>query len=319
MSDIPNIIDSNNLENSQNIIDHLNNIKAEVSNNPDLVNSISKAIDEFNKFFLRYGKSSFSANKLLKNDIPSSELYNENLRTLASDLNYILNSLKSNASLTVTTYNFASIVSKEISNLAEIASSKVIDLSIINNFIKGSFIVAGDDFKDNSKIDLNIESSIDKASLLDGGNGIILSKTGIVSVGKDDVKITITPVMPAGTDGKVNISPTFDNLERFYEGSYYNFIGQQRPEGGKLNIKYLINPSDIKAVTSVTTKNGEIISENKTTDQGNLSFYAVVPASEEDKQEIRKRMMDGNPTTFWECEYVYETEPLIDPFDKEEN
>jgi len=44
-----------------------------------------------------------------------------------------------------------------------------------------------------------------------------------------------------------------------------------------------------------------------------VGYFAIVEPAAEELQIIRRRMMDGNPSTYWECEFVYATEPLIDP------
>ena len=36
-----------------------------------------------------------------------------------------------------------------------------------------------------------------------------------------------------------------------------------------------------------------------------------MPPTEEAKKIIRHRMLDGQPDTYWQCEYVYETPSLL--------
>lgn len=275
---------------------HLSKIKETQSSTSDLGEIIGSANTEFNKLFINYGQPGFTAKELKRNDTPSSELYNTNLQTLSEDLDkaYLMSS--SAASSSLSSFNFAKIVTDEITNQANALASKVLDLNILNNFTKGQVIVAGDDFIDKSKIDSSAGVDSSSASVIDGANAIGLEIVDAVSVTQNNpnITVTITPIMPA-TDGKVNVTPTPGNLERFYEGRFYAFMGQQDPEGGTLQLKYIVDPSTIPEGTEI----------NK------VGFFSVAPSSEEEKQSSRKRMFDGNPDTYWQCEFCYKTEPLI--------
>lgn len=295
MSDITSVIKISQAD-ADKIRNHLAKISQTQASTSDLGNIISSANKEFSDFFSNYGQPEFQAEELKKNSTPTSSLYNENLERVSNDLGRLYSLISTTTDSSVTSFNFANVTTAEISNLANLLSSKVMDLNILNNFNKGQMIVAGDDFTDNSKIDLSAGINTTQASLIGGANAIGLKVIDSVSVTSNNpnITVTITPLMPS-TDGKVNTDPTPGNLERFYEGRFYSFIGQQDPEGGVLQLKYIVDPSDIPTNTSVSK----------------AGFFAVVPSTEESKNVSRLKMFDGNPDTYWQCEFCYRSEPLI--------
>jgi len=321
---------------------HLSKISEAQSQSGDIGEAIAEAITEFNKFFLNYGKPYFKVNKFHKNiDTPNSKKYNETLETLKEDIDRLYNMAEAAANSTVSAYNYSSITSEEIKNLAAQASSKVLDLKILNDFVKGTTIVAGDDFIDTSKIDTTIQPETTQAEVLEGASSIGLKAVGVERVSRpDNTSIRITPISPAFrieqyyttnhslfghsiesqnryvSADRVNTEPTPDNIERFYEGHFYAPVGEIRPEGGSLNFKYIVDPADLppeiatRVVQNNTTVSDDGVAEAQ--EYKHAGYYSVVAASEEDKQAIRLRMIDGKPETFWECEYVCATPSLID-------
>lgn len=307
---------------SERIKYHLARINEAQSGTGDLSAAVAEAISEFNDFFLNYGKPYFKVNKFHKNvGTPRSEEYNETLETLKADLERLYEMTESAAKATVAAYNYSTITAEEIKNLATQASSKVLDLKILNDFVKGTTIVAGDDFIDHSKIDTTVQPETAQADLLEGASAVGLQATGVEKVSRpDNTTIRITPVAPTinGEDGEhVNTEPTPGNIQRFYEGHFYAPIGEQRPEGGTLKFKYIVDPANLppELVTQIKT-NGQVtedegIAEAQHTVEHGVGFYAVVPSSEEKLDGIRLKMLDGNPDTFWEAEYVFRVPPLL--------
>lgn len=297
-------------DDSKRILEHLQRIKDAQSESGDLSSAISAAMEEFNKFFLNYHEKYFSAHRFLRNDTPDSSKYNENMRSLAGDIDNLYESLASTTKASISAYNFSSIASNEIKKAAEIAASKVLDLNILNDFIKGTTIVGGDDFIDSSKIDVTAAVETERAQVIQGASSVGLKPVDVKIVSTPDTKISITPLMPV-SDGVVNTDPTPDNLLRFYEGKFYARMGELRPAGGSLNLTYFNDPSDIAPEVSTTGDVGTTAPEENT----GLSFFAIVQPDEIELDKNRKKMLDNNPDTFWEAEWVVGTEPLIDPFE----
>lgn len=301
---------------------HLENIKQSQNLSPEAQASVSTAAQEFSTFFKKYGSAYFTAHPFREHETAISTDYNENLTTLDQDLVRLYASLASATATSLSAFNFTSIITKEITNKAIANSSKVIDLNILNSFNKGQVIIAGDDFNDQSKIDSSLGIETSQAEILEGA--LCLKRVDSQNIITPNVKVTITPLKPIGANNQVNTDPTPNNLERFYEGKFYSFIGQMEPEGGQLQLKYIVDPSDIPAPSvSVTTNQQGVVVDS--TDNGgadavieaaqSVGFYGVIPATEEQKQANRAKMFDGNPDTYWSCEFVYKTEPLIDPYD----
>ena len=259
---------------------------------------LSEAMASFKNFFDTLSEPEFVPEELTTGDTPRSEVYNKNLRSIYNDISRFYVELNNLTSSNIKSYNYSQVVIAEIKKRAEALSSIVLDLNILNNFTRGDVIVAGDDFINLSNIDKSAALGAPPAELLSGGTGLGLARSTTVEVTRDPrVKIDVIPISPSN-----KTTPTPNNYERFYEGNYYNLLGLARPEGGKFNIRYSMIPS----------------SKDGTPDPTNLvGIFLDYGATDEQKQETRSRMFDGNPDTFWECEYVYKlVNPLVANLDE---
>ncbi len=261
MSDLFSVVELSSAD-ADKIQKHLNKIKEAQAISSDATESVNIAAVEFQKFFSEYGQPYFKNYKLKTNDTPRSEVYNENLSSLNEDINRAYIMMQTTSSTAVSAFNFATIVSDEVRNAADSAASKVLDLNILNGYTKGRVIVAGDDFSDNSKIDSGAIVGSSQAKQIVGAKSFGLSIVGSTIATNDNMKVTVTPTKPISANGTVNTGPTPYNLERFYEGKFYAFIGQQQPEGDTLNFKYFSDPSVIPATVSQSFVNGQPIGES---------------------------------------------------------
>lgn len=366
MADLFNVVDLNPSD-ADKILQHLNRIREAQTNNADLSAALSAANKEFAEFFKGYGKPYFTAHKFYNNDVARSEVYNENLTTLDADIARLYKYLQYVADGTLTAYNYTNVLAKEISNTASASASKVLDLSILNGFSKNQAIVAGDDFIDNSKIDQSAGVSTSLAEVIEGANAIGLKKVDVVIVTGPNTTVSVTPVKPETNDSAVNTDPTPQNLDRFYEGKFYANMGGQEPEGNKLEIKYIVDPSHIPDTLSSADDSNKTAPVKKTPSKagakkGNSNiwatvlkqsnsqaasnkdsmpkasaedswakkkaafdkamkqaqFFAIVPATEEEKRLVRQKMFDGNPDSYWQCEYVIDSPSLIGEIESED-
>jgi len=294
---------------------HLNKVREAQVGDGDLGSAISAAIEEFNQFFLSFGKPYFKVNLFRPGGHNAkSHEYNETMLSLKEDIETLYKLVKSAASTTLSAYNYSVVTAEEIKNSAAQASSKVLDLNILNNFVKGTVIIAGDDFLDQSKIDTSVQAETTQAELLEGASAVALKAEGVNKVSlPNNTTIKITPVAPAKSDGSVNSAPTPQNVRRFYEGHFYAPIGEIRPEGGKLKFKYIVDPSSVPTGTTKKIEEDGEVTKNEGIEQikGGVGFFAIIPPSEQAKKKIRKYMLDGDPQTFWECEFVYSTNSLL--------
>lgn len=255
------------------------------------INSITNEVyNTLDSYFKNIGTTEFIPEFILDNDIPSTRLYNNNLLKIHNDLVRFYNDLRNLSADYVSSYNYAQLVSKNILDQANGLASIVVDLNILNNFDRGDTIVAGDDFNTLEFVDTATTLGSDLAELIPGGGGLTLTRVSSVDLVNTDTKVEIIPITPVSNGNSVNVDPTPGNLERFYEGNFYNFLGLARPEGGQFNFKTLTS------VTDVNSKDPEHATE---------SILIDIGASEEDKKAIRSKLFDKNPDTFWECEYIY--------------
>lgn len=261
----------------------------------DAINDISQALSTY---FKEIAQAEFNPEYLLENDSPRASLYNDNLLSIHNDLKRFYNELTNLSDIQIKSFNYAQIVTQDILNRASALASIVLDLNILSDFDRGDTIVAGDDFNTSEYVDFDIGLGSDAAELLPGGGGVGLARDSSVDVIDDSTKIEVVPIAPTNGKDAVTVKPTPGNIERFYEGNYYNFLGMARPEGGQFNIKFLLEPTEEQnAAGQVDVQEGLLV------DLG---------GSEDDKKQARLRMFDNDPSTFWECEFLYRlNSPLI--------
>jgi hypothetical protein len=266
--------------------------------------SSNEIFNSISTYFLDIADAEFNPDLIAVNDTPSSEHYNRNLLSIHNDLKRFYEDLKNLVSEQVKSYNYAQIISQDILSRANSLASTVLDLNILNNFNRGDTIVAGDDFNTNEFIDVDAGLGSERAEILPGGAGLSLARDSAIDVIDNNTAIDIVPLSPAGAGNTVNTGPTQDNLERFYEGNYYNFIGQARPEGGQFNFKTIIEEETFKR-----TQRGFLSSKKREvtiTRKGKfVSTIVDLGASPEDKALARLKVFDKDPSTFWECEFLY--------------
>tara|TARA_R110002074_G_scaffold402324_1_gene607057 strand:+ start:127367 stop:128983 length:1617 start_codon:yes stop_codon:yes gene_type:complete len=304
---------------------------------------LSEATSLFKDFFTNLAEPEFKPQELITGDTPKAQVYNDNLRRMYNDISRFYEELRNLASASVKTYNYSQVVIGEVRKRAAGLASIVLDLNILSNFNRGDVIVAGDDFINLDRVDTGAALGAAPAELISNGAGLSLARSATNNLSSDPrTKIQVFPVAPpssGATSSSVNVGPTPGNFNRFYEGNYYNFLGQARPEGGKFNIQYILDPSQVNASVNTTqgggTAPGPIIygpggrgSPGPGTAPGLQlepegtpgavsgprpeDYFLEYGASEESKKQARRAMLDNNPDTFWECEYLVRlVNPLI--------
>jgi hypothetical protein len=290
---------------------------------------LSEATALFKNFFTNLAEPEFKPQTLDTGDTPKSQVYNDNLRRMYNDISRFYVELRNLATANVKSFNFSQVVITEVRKRAAGLASIVLDLNILSNFTRGDVIVAGDDFINLDRVDTGAAMGSPAAELISNGAGLSLARASTNNLSTDPrTKIEIFPVGPptAGANSsEVNLSPTAGNLGRFYEGNYYNFLGQARPEGGSFNIQYVLDPTQIEAVVDVTP--GSSINPEEPVNPGlgvdgggeevlgtrrSGDYFLEYGASESAKARARLAMLDGNPDTFWEGEYLVRLlNPLI--------
>lgn len=273
---------------------------------------LSEAMALFKSYFTNISDPEFKPVTLKTGDVVSSEVYNNNLKRIYNDISRFYKELSNLANASIKSFNYSQVVINEIKNRAQGLASMVLDLNILNNFTRGDVVVGGDDFINSNFIDQSAGLSTAPAELISNGAGVSLARDTTNNLTSNPrIKIEVLPVSPAteSADGSnVNTKPTPGNFNRFYEGNYYNFLGSARPEGGQFNIQFIADPKSLQPVVE-EVKDGKVTDPKEEEPKGLFLEYG---ASEEDKQKARLAMVDGNPDTFWECEYVIRlVNPLI--------
>lgn len=299
--------------------DSLDLISKKVDTN-DINLIISQTMSVIKTYFDEIGNAEFNPIEFRKGDTPKSDIYNSNITQIYNDLNRFYIELNNINTVAINSYNYSQVVIEEIKKRAQSVASIVLDLNILSNFNRQDAIVAGDDFTTTEFIDKNAGIASRAAEPLVGGYGISLARDSSTSIIANS-KIDIFPVSPSSSNG-VNVKPTPNNFNRFYEGSYYEFLGASRPEGGRFNIRYgsLEQGNNVQSI--VTSQQEATDLSIYVTGQGFIdrsvksnSFYYDAGASQSDKEAIRRKMTDKDPTSFWECEYVI---PLASPLGTDE-
>lgn len=291
-----------------------------------LSTALAEANAAFAKYFQEIGDPEFTPKLLLSGDNPRSDIYNENMQAIYEDLRRFYRELLALAESQVKAFNYSTISNEELIKRADNLASTVLDLNILSNLTRGDVIVAGDDFRNLDSVDTTVATASQKAEKMPGSAGMSLKREGSESVVDGSSAIEVFPIgaelkrtRGAGsTADTITSEPTPGNLERFYEGNYYNFLGQARPEGGQFNVKYVTDPTKVAEKEKNPTSQETTKKDNTTTITNkdeftaeDVGFYVDLGASEDVKKQARLRMVDGNADTFWECEYVVKTDPLL--------
>jgi len=314
--------------------DALEQLADRTNGSSDTSTLLSEAMALFKSYFNNISDPEFSPVPLKTGDIVSSDVYNTNLKRIYSDISRFYKELNNLSIASIKSFNYSQVVIAEIKNRAQALASMVLDLSILNNFTRGDVIVGGDDFINSDYIDASAGLSSSPAEMISNGAGLSLARDETNNLTTNPrIKIEVLPIAPSATatSSKVNTSPTPGNFNRFYEGNYYNFLGQARPEGGQFNIQFAADPQKINPVVEETTNNAStsppVFTDKSQTNSDTtkpgvtlepdppkeyVGVFLEYGASEDDKAKARLAMVDGNPDTFWECEYVVRlANPLV--------
>lgn len=274
---------------------------------------MAKANEAFKEFFDTIADPSFYPTYLKSGDTARSEDYNKNFELILDDITRFYKELELLAKAQIQSFNYAQVVNAELITRASALASTVLDLKILSDFTRGDVLIAGDDFRSLDNVDLNIATASSKAEKMFGSGGLSLKRATNNSVIDSNTEVEIFPLGPSSPDKgtSVNLDPTPGNVERFYEGLYYSFINSARPEGGAFNIRFLLKPAEGDK-QEVSNGNTNISDDSNLYSNANAGYFVEIGASEQEKKQARTKMFDGDPSTFWECEYVYDVPtPLI--------
>ena len=305
----------------------------------DIRSRTGKLLESFRELYTNLGKSTIEARPFEPRQVPRSEQLNLTMQEVEQDLTIAYDEVGSLRNGFVETFNHAQAASSDLLLSSQNIASKVIDLRLLAGQQDQNILVAGDDFTTLTRVDQNIGLQNTQADVLLDQGAVTLFRSLSHNVVNENTSIKVTPIGPQD----MKTLPTVNNINRFYEGNFYNYIGDARPEGGRFHLEETMSVNVEEqgvAVTDVNNINGVINIATAQADhlQNALDRLgdpeappgpgeALRPediivydrgASEGEKRVIRRNMIDENPSSIWECEYV-RTEPAIQQAVEEAN
>ena len=289
----------------------------------DLIDLRRKVLDLFRDFFRGLGKKRFTFKATRGRGLPIVETFNEDTEAIHSDLATLYEETDRLRRLGQVTFNYNAILSEDLATRAAAAASKVLDLRLLSGQLQEHLIVAGDDFNDLERIDVGFSTSSPKVEVVVSQGVVTLKRTGATQVITEESEVEINP-LTAG----VTRDPTSENLKRFYEGRFHDYVGRAKPEGGMFNLEERVTDED--QVEGYTKTDYELYYGEEFL--GSASDFGGVPTEDRaglsllpDNIEIvdrgatpeqlaasRRAIVDGNPDTTWEAEYAFRYQgPLV--------
>jgi hypothetical protein len=287
-----------------------------------------RVIAVFRRIFSRLGTRNFRFRRKHKNHVPLVEDYNRDLRDISMDLTALYEETKSLRGLQQEVFNYNQVLTEDLVNRAAKGASQVIDLRLLAGQLQEDLVVAGDDFNDHTRIDSGFTLDNPAAEVVTSQGIVTLQRTETEQILDEDTDVIVRPLNQG-----VTREPTGRNLQRFYEGNFYNYVGKARPEGGAFNLEETVPetvptegvdytildiPSQHLNVTDLfegTASEGDRNEFNDLREEGSQTqasdplrpedvVVRDLGASEEDRIKARRTIVDNNPDTTWECEYV---------------
>ena len=272
---------------------------------------LSELFVQFKMFFTKVNKPRFQFTPFKKGDVVVAEKYNDVIIDSIEDIAICTDEAEAIKPMIIGSYNAARQMAKELENRSEAALSKITDIRLFEGQLGQEIIVIGDDFLNTNKVDENFSLSAPSADVRTADGLVTLNRIEIVNVVDENTDVVCEPVMPG--DIVLTGDSYGTNVNRYYEGNYYNFIDLARPEGGIWHIeeRSLLTQDELTATSEFTSTNTPPTSTYSDTEY--IPGTAIRPqdlavydrgATLAEKNNIRKKMFDEDSSTFWEAEYV---------------
>ena len=272
---------------------------------------LSELFVQFKMFFTKVNKPRFQFTPFKKGDVVVAEKYNDVIIDSIEDIAICTDEAEAIKPMIIGSYNAARQMAKELENRSEAALSKITDIRLFEGQLGQEIIVIGDDFLNTNKVDENFSLSAPSADVRTADGLVTLNRIEIVNVVDENTDVVCEPVMPG--DIVLTGDSYGTNVNRYYEGNYYNFIDLARPEGGIWHIeeRSLLTQDELTATSEFTSTNTPPTGTYSDTEY--IPGTAIRPqdlavydrgATLAEKNNIRKKMFDEDSSTFWEAEYV---------------
>ena len=263
----------------------------------------------------------FAGRELNSIEQPDSDQYNDDMLDIQHDLALCFNGVTALRTNMDMEFNSTATAFDMLDAQVAEALKEVRDVTIRND-IEGmeDVVIAGDDFSGSDWIDSNYPVDGDPC-FLDVTQGAItlplISETKSVSASAK-VSVMYTNKNMTGPEG---INPT----DFFFEGQFYGMDGRAMPAGGAWNIAVIpINQGEGQTEIASTAKdnpnfaervlNGTVIADGMEFPEGPKFTAKYIGPDQNTLASFRNTILDGNPDTFWQCEWVFAPgqEPLGD-------
>lgn len=280
-----------------------------------------KIQDLFKTVFTNLAQRRFHYRERLKTEVPTVETWNESLEDIQEDVSTLYEERVRVGELAKLTFNYNQVLVQELTERAARTASRVIDLRILSGQLQQHAIVGGDDFNDETRIDGGFAKENPAAEIVPGQGIVTLKRVESIQAIKDTDEVTINPITP-GVNRQELATDTRPNINRFYEGHFYDYIGRARPEGNVWNLEEVLQTTSAEGDSNTIIapyfdftvfKDQRPIGPGVGKEEALAVGQVLRPqdirvidrgATKEELRISRARMVDGNPDTFWECEYV---------------
>jgi len=253
-------------------------------------------------------------------DRPTSKDFNDEMKHLEGDIAVCYQGIKDNTKNMNLEFNSISTDIDDMIETAQKMFETVESINISNDKDDAATVVTGDDFNDGNMIDTEYGLDADMCHLDIGQGGITLPLNSETQINISQASVKIANVNK-DKEGPYDKGP--EPINFFYEGQFYGKTGEAMPEGGSWDIEVVEsddsipyddrlllntvrgdnndeNPSFIIGLLNGTT----ILKNNSQITTPNFSASISKPP-EANLMRSRMAMLDNNPDTFWQCEWVF--------------
>lgn len=176
-------------------------------------------IQAYREAYAALSHPSFQAKPLHHFDVRTPELFNRDFLAIETDLK-ALSVLGPQLSQVVHAgFNYSSACEERVRDEVKRGAGRSIDLQIISGSLRKDLIIAGDDFHDASKLDLEIDADPCEPSPF--GGYLTLRRIGSHDLAQDLSNVRVKVEGPEG----------------LYEGCLFGFPSQVQPEGGRIEFR----------------------------------------------------------------------------------
>jgi len=294
-------------------------LQDEISDVPTMIASITEMV---RKSFGNLASPMFTGCELGPIDRPEAERFTDDMTKIQHDIALCYNNLKALRSNMDTEFNATTSGYDMLeSNIGE-AMRDVRDITVRNDVEGASpVVVVGDDFNNSDWIDPDYSIDSEPCFLDVQQGGITLPMAAELSAKAANASVSVVHVNK-NTRGPADGSQEPTNF--FHEGQFYGIGTQVIPAGGAWNV-HVVPINQLMSIDqqelyeefddgptaednpSFATRvlNGTVVLDGKELIERPKFVSRLVSPDEQTLKKARNAILDGNPDTFWQCEWVF--------------